>query len=83
MTTLKLVAVYTDIEHTKPHCLYVGTDKQTISEMKHLGEFVNEIGFTPEFAVTLEDCLERDGYAVTSPWLDEIEFWVAFVVPTR
>ena len=79
----QLIAVYTDSLAPEPYGVYVGTTEQLIAEMERLTTVRDGNEFTTEFVAWLEDFLVRNGYALTSGWRDEIEYWEADITKTR
>jgi len=82
---MSLVAVYAEslVPEEIQYGLFVGDTDQLIYEMNRITTLADGTDFNPTTVAYIEDILLREGYAVTSAWVDEIEYWVAPVTSTR
>lgn len=70
--------------HPRSGRVFIGTSQQPVDEMRELENVRLDVDyFSPAVAARVEDLLLSEGYVVTSPWQNLIEFCAADIKPLR
>jgi hypothetical protein len=75
-------AIITIPPHEQPYQLFMGGENDALNGLYFVGEFV-PLGMSDADVYMVNHAIETKGYAVTSAWMYEIEYYIASVVKMR